>query len=78
MILSSCGTAVRSAKIAVVKPIRKPTLFVEVFPCSKDQVCPPYGAVVMNMPNFRNLQENIINTESYIKQLENLLETLSK
>lgn len=76
--LLGCGLNSDGVHTTVLHPIRKPIKSVKVFPCSKDQVCPPYGAFVIDRNNFLNLQENVINTEAYIKELEELLNSVTK
>lgn len=65
-------------KAEIVKPIRKEIKPVQVHPCPPDGICPPGTSFFMDRENFSNLQENVINTESYLQQLENLLDTISK
>jgi hypothetical protein len=73
------GCSVKSPEaVSVTVPLRKPIKPVEVTSCYRDSVCPPGGAVVMDQENFSSLQENIINSEIYIQQLEELLKTLNR
>lgn len=62
----------------VVLPQRPPMKEVQVYSCMDDAVCPWQGALYMDQRNFKNLQENVINTEAYIKMLERLLEQLAE
>lgn len=59
--------------VSLVLPTRKPLKPVEVTSCFRDTVCPKDGAVVLNQQNLKNLQENVINSEVYIQQLEELI-----
>jgi hypothetical protein len=71
------GCSVKSPEaVSVTIPTRKPIKPVEVTSCYRDSVCPPGGAVVMDQDNFGALQENIINTEIYLQQLQELLKSL--
>lgn len=77
--LSSCGPKVRGVPRAEINiPVRPDIRPVEVFACEKDEKCPTGTSFCMNTPNFKNLQENVINAEAYINQLINLLNSLQK
>lgn len=78
LFLSGCFHSSEGLQTEVVMPLRHMIKEVRVEPCGKDNVCPYNGAVVMDRQNFQNLQENVINTEAYIKQLEELLNSVTK
>lgn len=75
MSLLACGKDSGALKTELVLPERKPLKPVDVQLC-KDECCPYGTAFTMSRPNFQNLQENIINSEAYITELENLLKSL--
>lgn len=57
-------------------PIRRPLKQVHILECSKDNVCPPGGAVVLTEEALKLLLENLANTEIYLMQMELLLNEL--
>lgn len=76
--LSACGTKKAGVPRAdIVVPVRPPVHPVEVVEC-RDQVCPPATAFCMSINDFKKLQINVNNTEIYLEQLLNLLNSLQK
>lgn len=65
MSLSACSTHF-SQKTEAILPTRTPNKEIELSRCQPERAC-------LDRENFQNLIKNMINTESYIKQLENLL-----
>lgn len=77
--LSSCGAKVRGVPRAEINiPVRPPIRPVDIFACYKDEKCPSGTVACLNQKNFANLQENVINSETYIQKLVNLLKSLQK
>jgi hypothetical protein len=65
MALSACGMK-SPAKTPILKPDRVPNETVTFHQCMEDRAC-------LDKPNFKKLIKNMINTEAYIRQIENLL-----
>lgn len=57
-------------------PYRAPLSSVNVKTIGPDSICPGGAYVYMDIKNFKNLQSNVIDTETYVQQLENLLRSL--
>lgn len=57
-------------------PLRAPLSSVQVKTVAPDGICPGGAFIYMDRRNFQNLQSNVINSETYIQQLENLLRSM--
>ncbi len=58
-------------KAPVLMPIRTPNEELTVFQCQPGYAC-------FDLENLKKLLKNAVNTETYIKQLENLLNELAE
>jgi len=66
-----CGIHTAPEKTPIVKPIRTPNEQVDLIKCKEGYAC-------LDLENFKKLLKNATNTETYIKQLENILKELSE